>query len=445
MKKILLLGWLLGSWAQAEIPAEVQQQINLRVQHGHNPSIAIGLFEQGQAAFHVAGWQDREQNLLATTESVYEIGSISKTFTALLLAIQAEAGLVELDEAVQDHWPQPFRLVDEQQQAITFKQLATHTSGLPRLPANLLAFGADPYANYDRAQLVKGVGMAQPQAAGTHYAYSNFGAGLLGESLAVMQNSPFNELLEKQILKPLHLDHVYLTLEAVPKSLLVQGYSGQTATSPWNFDALAGAGSIRSDIRDLLAYGVAHLATTESPLQAAMDLTTSVHFQQDQLKVGLGWHISASGIIWHNGGTGGFRSMLMIDPINQRVAAGITNSNNDIEDLVLHLMDASKPMKQLDFPVAIAASELDQYLGQFQHQPTDQTVRIERKQDRLYLVAPKQPRYAMTYLGNHTFKLNLANVKVIFKVDGPNRVSGLDLIGWGEPQTYHSMEPVNAH
>ncbi|WP_223788359.1 serine hydrolase [Marinicella meishanensis] len=441
MKKTLLLGWLMASAVQAEIPANVQEQINLRVQHGLNPSIVIGVYEHGQSVFHTAGWQDPAQQIAATTETVYEIGSISKTFTALLLAIQAEQHDLSLDAAVQDHWPAPLQLVDAQQQAITFKQLATHTSGLPRIPGNLMAFGTDPYAQYDRAQLLKGVSMAQPQAAGTQYAYSNFGAGLLGESLAVMQNTPYNQLVSDQILKPLGLQHTYMTLDAVPEAHLAQGHNGNRASQAWNFAALAGAGSIRSDIRDLLAYGVAHLSATESPLQAAMDLATAVHYEQGQLQVGLGWHFGQGGIIWHNGGTGGFRSMLMIDPKNQRVVAGITNSsNNDVEDIVAHLMNPDAPMRQHDFPVPIEASQLDPYLGQYRHQNSDKTLRIERKNDRLFMVAPKQPRYAMTHVGDHTFTLNLAKVKMTFDVDDNGQVNQLQLIGWGEPQTYGRID-----
>ncbi|MDJ1139070.1 serine hydrolase [Marinicella sp. X102] len=438
LKTITFIALLVTQLGLAQIPDDVKKEVDLRVQHGLNASVVIGVFEQGKSHYYVNGWQNRAAKIPATRESIYEIGSISKTFTSLLLASLSQTHGFTINDSVQDHWPKPFQLIDQAEKPVTFKHLATHTSGLPRLPSNLNLFSTDPYASYDRNDLINGVMASKPQQAGSSYAYSNFGAGLLGESMAVITNSTYNDLIQQHVLGPLELNQTYMTLEAVPDELLAQGYSGNSTAQAWNFKALAGAGSIRSSVKDLLHYGMAYLAADQSALEDAMNLATQVHFSNNRTQVGLGWHFTASGIIWHNGGTAGFSSMLMIDKAQEKVVAVITNAdpNNNVEDIAVHLMDPSKPMRNHDFPVAIDPSELDAFIGEFYNESNKKPLRIERRDDQLYLVAPKQPKFAMSYIGDNTFKLKLVNAKITFKANDEGQINGLDFIGWGEPQAY---------
>ncbi len=436
MQKIILLMLFTCGMASAQIPADVIKEIDQRIEHGINPSIVVGVYDQGVMHFYTKGLQNKALNLHASENSVYEIGSISKTFTALLLAQKVQAKALTLDDAVQDFWPQPFKLEDNNHQAITFKQLSTHTSGLPRIPSNLSSFSNDPYADYDRETLLEGINKAKPVNAGETYAYSNFATGLLGETMAVIDQRPFNELVKTNILEPLDLKQTYMLLEEVPEAILAQGYMGNKPSNAWQFKALAGAGSIRSSIHDLVKYGVAHLNQPAGAMREAMDLATSSHYEQGRLRVGLGWHFNPNGVLWHNGGTGGFRSMLMIDPKQQKVVAAMTNHNTNVDDIVIHMMDPNQAMKQHDFPVSIDVDQLTLYTGRFKQSETDKTIAIERRNDRLFFIAPKQPKYAMTYIGDDTFKLNLAKVKIQFKLNEQSHIESLELRGWGQPQVY---------
>jgi D-alanyl-D-alanine-carboxypeptidase/D-alanyl-D-alanine-endopeptidase len=430
--------WLviLSFSATAQIPDAVKQEIDLRIKHDINPSIVMGVYENGQFHFYTKGMQNKALAIPASKNSVYEIGSITKTFTGLLLAHEVVAGKIKPDSPIQDYWPAPFQLIDNNQAAITFKQLATHSSGLPRIPANLSAFSNDPYAAYDRQQLLAGVKMAAPKNAGNQYAYSNFGAGLLGESIAVIENDSYNHLITKKILQPLNLVETYMQLNDVPSNQLAQGYRGSKEAQPWQFKALAGAGSIRSSIKDLLNYGVAYLKQPAGSMKDAMALATQVHYLENKLQVGLGWHINTKGIIWHNGATAGFSSMIMIDPKQQKVVAGITNHNNSVDDLVIHLMNPEQPFKSNDYPVEISAEQTKIYLGTFKQNKTGQTIEIKLMNNRLFLVSPKQPKYALTYIGKDTFKLNLVSAKVKFIKNEKDEVNGFELHGWGQPQQY---------
>ncbi len=437
MKKITLLLLLLAAQAQAEIPQHVKQDIDQRIKHGINPSIVIGVYQDGKSSFYTQGYQNLEQKTPASEDSVYEIGSITKTFTGLLLAQAVKQNQLTLDTAVQDHLPHGMTLQDSAAQPITFKQLSTHTSGLPRMPDNIPLFAKDPYADYDQAKLWQGIKTAKRLPAGTNYQYSNLAVGLLGVALSRVENQSYNQLVTERIIQPLALNSTFMQLDEVPKQYLATGYTGSKAANPWNFKALAGAGSIRSSIKDLLAYGVAHLQNSEHPLSAAMQLATTSHYQQDQLQVGLGWHISPQNILWHNGGTMGFRSIVMIDRKNNKVVAGITNHNNEgVEDIVGHLMNASSPLKTHDFPVAIETAQLQQYIGTFYNANADKQIIIKANQGRLFFTANKQPKQRMTYIGADTFKFGVAKVTLSYQKDDQGHVTGFEFNGWGEPQFY---------
>lgn len=439
MKAITLLipFLLVATNALAQIPQQVIDEIDLRVRHNHNPSIVVGLFENGQSFHYAQGWQDSTAKIAATSQTVYEIGSITKTFTGLLLAQLKVENKLQLNDSIQSFWPKPFSLVDSENQAITFKQLTTHTSGLPRLPDNLSVFSKDPYADYNRNQLLEAVKNVKVEKAGVKYVYSNFAVGLLGETLAVIKKSSYVDLIATKILQPLNLTQTHMQLKQVPQQLLAKGYNGNVEVDAWQFKSLAGAGAIRSSIEDLLSYGAAYLNQPEGDLKASMQLAMTSQYQQDGLKVGLGWHINDDGIIWHNGGTAGFRSIIMVDPIQQRVVAAITNSGlNSAEDIAAHLMNSKNPLTQHDFPVAIEPSELPEYSGEYRRQDSDKVIKVMLKDKQLYFTATLQPRQLITFIGNDTFKLKTFKVKFKFNRDTEGRIIGLDLKGWGEPQTY---------
>ena len=439
MKHLSLSLLFLGFVASAEIPKDVKTEIDLRIKHDLNPSIVVGLYENGQSYFYTQGLTNKDKSQAVDNNSVYEIGSVTKTFTSLLLATLVNDKKIKLDDAIQDHWPKPFILEDPEKQPITFKQLATHTSGLPRLPNNLMLFSKDPYANYDRTLLIKAINTTKPKKAGSQYAYSNFAVGLLGETLALIENQPFNALIEQNIIKPLALNHTYMQLDQVPTELLVQGYAGKKTATAWNFKALAGAGSIRSSIKDLLAFGVAHISSNTQNLDQAMQLVMTPQYQKDSLSIGLGWHIN-NGIHWHNGGTDGFRSIIMIDAKNNRVAAGITNHNNyDVEDIVAHLMDPTKPMKEHDFPATIADDELFSFVGKFKYEDTEKIIHITHENKQLLFNAKGQKNQLLNFIGDDTFKFGIMKIKVKFNKNEDGKTTSLSLIGWGKPQVYEKL------
>ena len=282
-----------------------------------------------------------EDSTRLTADTRFEIGSVTKVFTALLLADAAERGAVALDAPIGRYLPDSVDAPTHEEQSIQLLHLATHTSGLPSLPANLnvRANPRDPYVNYGAPALHAFLdGYELPRASGAQYAYSNLGAGLLGHLLARQSGtSSYPALLRRRVLAPLGLGGTYVPPPAdTTDAALAQGYAapGQPA-SYWRFDTLAGAGALRSTTADLLRFLEQQLAPGATPLSAAIRRT---HERRPDLPgpVALGWHVAsppdvAGPLYWHNGGTGGFRSFVGFLPEEQRGVVVLTNGGIPVQ------------------------------------------------------------------------------------------------------------------
>jgi D-alanyl-D-alanine-carboxypeptidase/D-alanyl-D-alanine-endopeptidase len=287
-------------------------------------------------------------------DTVFEIGSITKVFTSLLLADMVQRGEVALDDPAAKYLPPDVQVPQRDGRTITLQDLAMHTSGLPRLPLDFRATHAhNPYADYTTARVFASLSKATLRRdIGTQYEYSNVGAGLLGLALARRAGLEYEALLRARILAPLRMTSTAITLSAEMKSRLATGHTAALRpTSPWEFPAggggLAAAGGLRSTADDMLTFLHAFVGLGNTPpLQPALTamLATRRPTGQAGLGVALGWHIRTSGdkeIVWHNGGTGGYRSWIGYDP---RARMGIVVLSNamtpeGVDTIGLHLLD----------------------------------------------------------------------------------------------------------
>lgn len=417
------------------IPNNVKIEAQQRVKHGYNPSIALAVYSGGETETLLEGWANLKSKTPITEDSVFEIGSITKTMTALLLADAVIHQNATLEQTINELLPEEQSL--QSAPLITLKQLATHSSGLPRLPSGgINPFSKDPYADYSREDLLTAIANQAINSDNQQYAYSNYGAGLLGELLAMSYRKDYQTLLSEKVLQPLGLENTYADASLVPEHRRVTGYAGQYQVPNWHFKALAGAGSVNSSIKDLIAYGLAILNADHPELKAAIELSTTAHYHHNGVAMGLGWHIN-EGVLWHNGGTAGFRSILMIDPSQNKVVAGITNqAEHDVEDIVVHLVWPEKEMRRHDFPVEISESELEKYQGFFHNKQVDKTIQTSIKDGHLMLHFPKQPAYQLTHLGNHRFVMKLTKTRVRFETNDSNHVNRLYFKAWGDEMVY---------
>ncbi|MEU4694705.1 serine hydrolase domain-containing protein [Actinoplanes sp. NPDC023714] len=274
----------------------------------------------------------------ATTR--FEIGSITKVFTALALARLALTGRAALDEPLRDLLPAGTSCPP----SITLRHLATHTSGLPRLPPGMLRgallnpFQPDPYAHCTERYLLAALGRARLRSApGRRFHYSNFGAGLLGLALAHRAGLPYDDLVRREI------PGLLCTSTA---GVATPGHkrNGRPA-APWNLAALAGAGGLRSTAADMASFVQAHWRPT-SELAPAVDLALSIeHRVNPFLTAHLGWmsrrlHPKQGGHqqFFHNGGTGGFVSFAAFDPQRRVGVVALSDTQRSVDGPAFELL-----------------------------------------------------------------------------------------------------------
>jgi CubicO group peptidase (beta-lactamase class C family) len=281
---------------------------------GTHGGVTIGVVQHGVRRIWSYG--------TAKDDSVYEIGSISKTFTATILATMVERKMVTLDEPVRELLPPGTVEKPASGAEIRLIDLSDQHSGLPRMPSNFAPKDpANPYADYDAGLLYAYIGkqgVALP--ANAPFGYSNLGVGLLGQALANRAGVDYSELLARDVTGPLDMKSTGVTLTPSMKARFVQGYDGKGQPAhAWDLAALVGAGGIRSDADDMLTYLEAQLhpeKLADKTLGAAIAQTRVVRADVGGGQhIGLNWfRIDETGSYWHNGGTGGFSSYASFNP-----------------------------------------------------------------------------------------------------------------------------------
>lgn len=275
--------------------------------------------------------------------TVFQIGSITKTFTATLLAVMVLNGTVGLEDTVGKYLPaDQVTMPSFDSVEINFKHLATHSSGIPKKPHGTdypYPPGYDPenaYAAYTKEHIYDYLTnyctlSAEP---GTRYLYSNIGVGLLGHSLGIVDRSSYEELVHKIIINPLGMDNTSLFMTEYQDTNHANGYSANFEARP-NFDAndiFQGAGFIKSSLNDMLIYLKVNMGLIENKLEDAIDLTHQTHFDVGtvtyndrpgeifELTIGLGWHKHQSSdgrnYFWHGGSTNGHTAYIGFDESN---------------------------------------------------------------------------------------------------------------------------------
>lgn len=310
---------------------------------GRHVGVAVGVATGGTTQVAGYGTTGRSGDTPDASTS-FQIGSVTKVVTALLLADAVTRGEVALEQPLSCAFPaaashpsgRPIRLVD----------LATHTSGLPRLPPGLVRQARkerdDPYANFTLEQLEQALTQPPKRPPGGKPRYSNYGAGVLGEALARLTGAPYAQLVHDRIVAPLGLQDTMVEVDTREGNVAVGHTRRGRVTPDWHLPALAGAGALRASIRDLLVLLRAHLDPPSTPLEPATRLVMVPRAQISRpLFVGLGWHIldrkGGARWWWHNGGTGGFRSFVGLDPAARRAVAVLANDPRSV-DRIGHLL-----------------------------------------------------------------------------------------------------------
>jgi CubicO group peptidase (beta-lactamase class C family) len=282
--------------------------------------------------------------------TLFEIGSITKVFTATVLADMALEGVVALDQPVQELLPAGVTLPVEGR-PITLADLASHVAGLPRLPRGMLVRGLlqreDPWHGFGEEELLASLPRTRVREPGGRVRYSNLGAGLLGLLLARRAGTTYDDLVETRVSRPLGLCDTRTAVPAEDLARFAEGHDRRGREAPhWHITGLPGAGALRSTLADMRTFLDCQLAPPEGRLGDAIRLTQELRASSSRMRVGLGWlalrgRDEGQTLLFHNGGTGGFRSCIALAPGRSRGAVVLSASRRSVDRVCFALVPAA--------------------------------------------------------------------------------------------------------
>lgn len=313
------------------------------IQKSNTVGLSIGIFKNGKIYTYNYGEITQGLGQLPTENSLFEIGSITKTFTATLLAYYVNEGKVKLSDPITKYLPDSVAANPELGE-ITLLELVNHTSGLAIQPDNLdlTTDPQNPYKKYDRQMLFSYLKKCKLKSIpGEKYTYSNTGVGLLGVILENVSQRTYAHMVAEYITGPLAMSSTVqkMTPELEMRFVTLYNDEGQQ-TSRWDFDALAGAGSLRSTVSDLLIYAEANMEGGTAKLAKAMELTHQVTYSKDA-KLGMAWHIIlVNGVeyYFHNGGTYGSSSFLAFNKQKNLAVVVLSNSGQSTDNVGVEIL-----------------------------------------------------------------------------------------------------------
>jgi CubicO group peptidase (beta-lactamase class C family) len=373
----------------------------------------------------------------------FEIGSISKAFVGVLAAEMVARGELKLDEPLSALLPPGASAPRAGEQEIRVIDLLTHMSGLPPLPPTL-GPGADPANPYARLRAdvlydpLRGVTLAA--APGTRYAYSNWAFLMLSDLLSRRAGTPYDRLLTERVLAPLGLND---TRVARNDGLVPGRMANGQPTPAWDVPAqFAGAGGLRAPLGDLVTFARALMGELpeSAPASLRSALAASIQRQREinsALSIGLAWHLRARGggaqeapLVFHNGMTGGFSSMLLIDVAQRRAAVVLADAAGGFDDLALHLLDARTPLASPRRAVALDLPAARNALGRYELAPGFiLTLAIDAGV--LYAQATGQDRFELKQDSRGDYYARVADILVRMDRDSTGRATGLTLFQGG--------------
>ncbi|GJL94465.1 MAG: penicillin-binding protein [Hyphococcus sp.] len=407
-----------------------------------NIGMAAAVILPDGAQIYTAGERIAGGGASITPDTIFEIGSLTKIFTSVILADMVAKGEVSLNDPISKYLPTEVSLQNSLGDRITLLHLATHTSGFERNPPNSNARDERGiFANYGKDKLFEYLRNVTPESApGEIYAYSNIGMGLLGYILAERASVTYAELIKERVFDPLGMVDTHLVTPTAMDDRFAEPHNSiRKPSSRWDFDILAGAGAIRSTLNDMQKF-----AASFAGFGADVDITTSIkstYEQQYAIPGGdksfyLGWisptqTASGENIFWHDGGTGGSRSFFgFINNADRKQAVVIlSNTAFSVNDIGLHLLDEERPLRELESlrEIELPVGALAPFPGVYQL-GEDETMTISEENGQLYAQVSNDKRYPVYPYKVNAFFYTVADAQIIFDIDDTGSVVSLILV-----------------
>ena len=421
----------------------VAQLLVQRLAESDSPAcIAVGVVRAGRSSISFGCSADAGPASF-DRDSLFEIGSITKGLTGLLLADMVRKGEVKLDDPASKHSRPGATLPRYGDREITLGDLVTHTSGLPRLPPGFAPKDwRNPYADYDADKLYAALAATRLDLeSGFGHAYSNFGFMWLSEILSRAGGKPYDVLLTERVLVPLDMASSFVVVPPDREARRVVGHDvAYRPVSPWdNARELAGVGGVRSSIGDMVKLAQALSGARSTPLDAtiALALEPLRRLGDVESRIGYGWIRHDSGkrrTYWHNGGTGGFSSNLVFDREAKSAAVVLADSVARFDDLARHLVDDSRPLGgRAPFTAPLDPAVAREYLGVYELTPSF-AIEVFAAGRRLFGQATNQPPLEIRERSKDLFSVIGVDAQLRFERGPGGAIERVVLIQGGREQ-----------
>jgi D-alanyl-D-alanine-carboxypeptidase/D-alanyl-D-alanine-endopeptidase len=432
----LMLSAPFAARAEQDSDAAVRAILAERIDVGRQSvgMIAVTLRE-GQRRLVTYGHSGTAEDRALDGDTVFEIGSITKVFTALLLTDMVQRREVALEDPVAALLP-PGTRIPERGRPITLLDLATYSSGLPNMPDNFAPSDpANPYANSTAERMVAFLATYTLKFdPGTHYEYANLGFALLGHALAARAGKDYEELVVERICTPLGLHDTRIALTPAMQARMVQGHDSNLFPTPnWDLNAFVGSGALRSTANDMCVFLEACLGQRDTALSPAISALLEVRrpATSSSTDVALGWFATKARddeIIWKDGGTGGACSFIGYSSKSRQGAVLLSNAGyvNSINDIGFHLINPAFPVKPQRRSVAVEPERLDGLVGIYRFSPTFAGV-VTRQGSRLFAQRHGQAMYEIFPASDTEFFYRMVNAQLTFERGPDGRANAVVL------------------
>ncbi|WP_089603990.1 serine hydrolase domain-containing protein [Acinetobacter piscicola] len=333
------------------LEASIDVEVEKAMRGGQFQSIVVGVYKNKRTFIKGYGTVAKESQLSPDATTIFQIGSISKLFTASLLQTLCDQGAVSMDDTLEELIGDQIPLSSNAKN-VTLKQLVTHTSGFPSIPKslerkvqqqvdkeNLLL---DPYSHLHSKDIFGYLATTEDKRKSGQFEYSNYGMGLLGHVLELVTGKDYESLVKEMVLTPIGMDATVIPPTYQTQEKLAQGYTSQGNITPvWTFPVLAGAGGFYSNADDMLKFIQANLEEKGASSKVFEEMRKT----QASGNTGIGWmqptfldrFFGNRNIVWHNGMVGGYATYLSIDAETNTGVIVLTNQANSVDMLGMML------------------------------------------------------------------------------------------------------------
>ncbi|HEV8330059.1 MAG TPA: serine hydrolase [Steroidobacteraceae bacterium] len=376
---ICLAGVLLGAAAppagavdERELQAQLVERVDLRK---WGTAVVVGISSPGGRQVVSYGTLALNDSRKADGATVFEIASLTKVLTALVLADMAKQGQVKPESPVSTCLPEGAKIPQHGGRQITFVDLATHSSGLPLRPTNLASQTArNKYAGYTVEQLYQGLAAFQlTRDPGSAFEYSNWGFGLLGNALAHCAGKSYESLLAERVTGPLGMRDTTFGPTGDTRSRLAAAYDAKLqSVGNEGLGALNGSGGLYSTVNDMLRFVELFVGRGPQSLTTAGATMLEPRRPGDgpDTRMGLGWRVTTSeGVrrMWSSGRADGYRAFMGFDPVARVAVVALTNAatNVGVDDIGWHILDPSVPVIRVHPRISVPTAVLERYVGRY--------------------------------------------------------------------------------